>query len=146
MTPGPARHVLDFVWYASRRQPVNRPSAIALILLCAWAQSRSSAQVQQSSSDSSLVIRATTRLVQVDAVVTDSSGHPVKDLSASDFSILEDGKPQKVSFFTLYQPALWMRPSWPAPNISANMQQCIGSALQLPSPPQNPRLSLLLCQ
>src|SRR6266446_10295403 len=62
------------------------------------------AQVQQSSSDSSTVIRATTRLVQVDVVVTDSSGHPVKDhLSEKDFTILEDGKPQKVSFFSFQQ-------------------------------------------
>src|SRR5438045_101042 len=58
------------------------------------------AQVQQSSSDSSAVIRATTRLVQVDVVVTDSSGHPAKDrLSEKDFTILEDGKPQKVPTF-----------------------------------------------
>src|SRR6266849_5632208 len=62
------------------------------------------AQVQQSSSDSSAVIRATTRLVQVDVVVTDSSGHPAKDrLSEKDFTILEDGKPQKISFFSFQQ-------------------------------------------
>src|SRR5437899_4972299 len=62
------------------------------------------AQVQQSSADSSTVIRATTRLVQVDVVVTDSSGHPVKDrLSEKDFTILEDGKAQKVSFFSFQQ-------------------------------------------
>ena len=62
------------------------------------------AQVQQSSSDSSAVIRATTRLVQVDVVVTDSSGHPAKDrLSEKDFTILEDGKPQKVSYFSFQQ-------------------------------------------
>jgi len=63
-----------------------------------------SAQVRQSSSDSSTVIRATTRLVQVDVVVTDSSGHPAKNhLSEKDFTILEDGKPQKVSFFSFQQ-------------------------------------------
>src|SRR5258708_38059638 len=62
------------------------------------------AQVQQGSSDSAAVIRATTRLVQLDVVVTDSSGHPPKDhLSEKDFTILEDGKPQKVSFFSFQQ-------------------------------------------
>ncbi len=62
------------------------------------------AQVPQSSADSSAVIRATTRLVQVDVVVTDSSGHPAKDrLSEKDFSIFEDGKPQKLSFFSFQQ-------------------------------------------
>jgi len=55
------------------------------------------AQVQQSSSDSATVIRATTRLVQLDVVVTDSSGYPPKDhLSEKDFTILEDGKPKIV--------------------------------------------------
>src|SRR5258708_12489698 len=62
------------------------------------------AQVKLNSSDSSTVIRATTRLVQLDVVVTDSSGHPVKDhLSEKDFTILEDGKPQKLSFFSFQQ-------------------------------------------
>ncbi len=61
------------------------------------------AQTQQSTSDSAVVIRATTRLVQVDVVVTDGAGHPVKDLSAKDFIISEDGKPQKVSFFSVHQ-------------------------------------------
>src|SRR5260370_41100324 len=62
------------------------------------------AQVQQSSTDSSAVIRATTRLVQLDVVGTDSSGHPAKDrLSEKDFSIFEDGKPHKLSFFSFQQ-------------------------------------------
>jgi len=60
--------------------------------------------MKQSSSDSPTEIRATTRLVQLDVVVTDSSGHPVKDpLSEKDFTILEDGKPQKISFFSFQQ-------------------------------------------
>jgi VWFA-related protein len=58
------------------------------------------AQMDQSKADSPAVIRATTRLVQVDVVVTDSSGHLVKDLSESDFSITENGKSQKVAFFS----------------------------------------------
>ena len=62
------------------------------------------AQMKQSSSDSPTVIRATTRLVQVDVVVTDSSGHPVQGpLTEKDFAILEDGKPQKISFFSFQQ-------------------------------------------
>src|SRR6266849_5480627 len=45
-------------------------------------------------------IRTTTRVVLVDAIVTDASSHVVSGLTASDFTILEDGKPQKVSFFS----------------------------------------------
>lgn len=74
------------------------------------------AQVAHPAADSSLVVRATTRLVQVDVVATNSSGQPIRDLSASDFSILEDGKPQKVSFFTRYRAADETRPA-PSPQL-----------------------------
>jgi VWFA-related protein len=46
------------------------------------------------------VIRVSTRLVEVDVVVHDKNG-PVTDLSQDDFSILDQGKPQKVSTFSL---------------------------------------------
>lgn len=39
-------------------------------------------------------------LVQVDAVVTDSKGHAVRDLQQDDFEILEDGKPEAITHFS----------------------------------------------
>ena len=42
------------------------------------------------------VVRITTNLVQIDAVVTDKSGNQIKNLSASDFEVFQDGKPQKI--------------------------------------------------
>src|SRR5260221_10326313 len=63
-------------------------------------QQSSSSQAQPSVYQSSTVLRATTRLVVVDVVATDSKGEPVPDLKAEDFTVLEDGKPQKVSGFT----------------------------------------------
>src|SRR5437879_13042070 len=78
-------------------------SSVLIFIFCLSAL-LAQAQVQQSSSDSASVIRATTRLVQLDVVVTDSSGHPPKDhLGEKDFTILEDGKPQKLSFFSFQQ-------------------------------------------
>ncbi|PYX03579.1 MAG: hypothetical protein DMG85_19555, partial [Acidobacteria bacterium] len=41
----------------------------------------------------------TTRLVQVDVSVTHKNGRPVQGLQASDFSVLENGKPQEVKAF-----------------------------------------------
>ena len=46
------------------------------------------------------VVKISTNLVQVDAVVTDSKGQRVTDLRTDDVEILEDGKGQKISNFT----------------------------------------------
>ncbi len=45
------------------------------------------------------VIRITVNLVQIDAVVTDSKGRHITNLTADDFEILQDGKPQKIAGF-----------------------------------------------
>ena len=46
------------------------------------------------------VVRITTNLVQVDAVVTNRDGKQVTNLSAEDFEILENGKPRQVTNFS----------------------------------------------
>jgi VWFA-related protein len=46
------------------------------------------------------IIRVTVDLVQVDAVVTDSTGRHVPDLNPQDFQVFEDGKPQKITHFS----------------------------------------------
>jgi VWFA-related protein len=43
--------------------------------------------------------------VIVDVVVTDKNDAPVANLEAEDFTVLEDGKPQKVSGFSIQKPA-----------------------------------------
>src|SRR5712691_13476811 len=45
------------------------------------------------------VVRITTNLVQVDAVVT-KDGKPVTDLKPEDFEIFEDGHPQTITNFS----------------------------------------------
>lgn len=40
------------------------------------------------------------RLVSLNVIVTDSSGHVVTDLKAEEFRVLEDGKPQPLSYFS----------------------------------------------
>ena len=51
-----------------------------------------------------VTIRATSRIVVEDVVVTDSKGHPVKGLRQQDFELVEDGKPQRVRAFEEYPP------------------------------------------
>jgi VWFA-related protein len=47
------------------------------------------------------VFRAGVNAVRVDVIVTDKSGNPVNDLTAADFEVQEDGKPQDVDLFKL---------------------------------------------
>ena len=55
------------------------------------------------SSPSVPTFHASSHLVQVDVVVLDGNGHPVPSLKAGDFSLLEDGKLQRVSSFDAHQ-------------------------------------------
>ncbi len=55
---------------------------------------------QEQVDDDDEVVRITTNLVQVDAVVTDRDGRQVTDLSAEEFEIVENGKPRQVTNFS----------------------------------------------
>ncbi len=68
-------------------------------------------------------IRAASRLVVLDVIVTDKAGRPVTGLTAKDFSLLEDGKPQLLSVFSAESPdALPSRNDLPSlpPNVYTN--------------------------
>jgi VWFA-related protein len=60
-------------------------------------QQRPTTQTPPESDD---VVRITTNLVQVDAVVTDKNGKVVTDLKPEEVEILEDGRKQKISNFS----------------------------------------------
>ncbi len=48
------------------------------------------------------LLRATTRLVEVDVVAVDRDGRPVTDLTSKEFTVTENGKPQKISTFVVH--------------------------------------------
>jgi VWFA-related protein len=50
--------------------------------------------------ESATVLKAITRLVVVDVVATNSKGEPITDLTANDFTVLENGTPQQLRFFS----------------------------------------------
>ncbi|MBC8032133.1 MAG: VWA domain-containing protein [Pyrinomonadaceae bacterium] len=52
---------------------------------------------QPARQDDDDVVKITTNLVQVDAVVTEKNGRPVTDLRPEEVEIREDGKPQKIT-------------------------------------------------
>jgi VWFA-related protein len=78
-------------------------SLLALLFLSVYSQTNSSNQPQEVL-HSDQTLRTNTRLVVVDVVATDSKGQPVTDLKAADFTVLEDGKPQKISGFNFEHP------------------------------------------
>src|SRR5262245_9922519 len=57
-------------------------------------------QSQPASPQGQDVVRITTQLVQVDAVVTDNKGKQVEDLTEGDFELLVDGKKQQLTHFS----------------------------------------------
>src|SRR5579859_7682036 len=77
-------------------------SVLALFFLGAF--SRTNTTNPQEVIQSNQTLRTNTRLVVVDVVATDGKGQPVTDLKASDFTLLEDGNPQKISGFNFEHP------------------------------------------
>ena len=76
-------------------------------------------------------LRVTTRAVLVDVIVTDKNGNPVKGLTKDDFTVLEDGKPQQISYFEENRSNPYVEPIKPLqlpPNVFCNYSP-------LPAPP-----------
>lgn len=83
--------------------------ALIALLACGVAPSRfaqqqtpSSTQTKQqnpSQQDQDAIVRISTQLVQVDAVVTDKKGNHIEDLTTDDFELFVDGKKQDLTHF-----------------------------------------------
>jgi VWFA-related protein len=62
-------------------------------------------QPSAAGADETPVIRAETRLVLVDTVVTDKKGNYIRDLAQKDFRVWEDGKEQPLTSFSFEESA-----------------------------------------
>src|SRR5687768_13735401 len=84
-----------------------RFTAIALVMVLAAGTGRPAAQQQQPAQQPPDAPRfessASVTIVSVDVVVRDSSGNIVRGLTAKDFVVSEDGKPQKVETFSFQE-------------------------------------------
>ncbi|HEX8474563.1 MAG TPA: VWA domain-containing protein [Pyrinomonadaceae bacterium] len=78
------------------------------------------------------VVRITSNLVQVDAVVLDKEGRQVTDLQAEDFEVLEDGKPQPITNFSYISTQLLRSPS---PSASPSVASAVATKNVPPPPP-----------
>src|SRR5687768_18233212 len=82
------------------RRPV---ASIALILALAAGRPSAQQQPQQPPDQPRFESSVSVSIVSVDVVVRDSSGNIVRGLTAKDFVVLEDGKPQKIETFSFQE-------------------------------------------
>jgi VWFA-related protein len=88
----------------------------------AVSQQTPSAEKSPHQDESGLVLRVTTRLVQVDTVAVDKDGHPIQGLTANDFTVTENGVRQHITSFSESVPAPVKPRTAPAlpPHVATN--------------------------
>ena len=114
-----------------------RSLAAPLVCLCALAASAGVARGQEQSKSRQQapdeeVVRVSTSLVQVDAVVVDKDGRLVTDLRPEDFRLVEDGKPRSITEFSFVSTAGAANASPESKSSESNPRAVEGSA---PAPP-----------
>src|SRR5262245_17372543 len=62
---------------------------------------KSDQQTGQAQKEPANVVRISTQLVQIDAVVTDNKGGHIEDLTENEFELTVDGKRQSLTYFSL---------------------------------------------
>jgi hypothetical protein len=76
------------------------PAAILIAGISVGAQAPSPPSSSPSPGVPPVTFAVEVAYVEVDAIVSDKQGEPVRDLTREDFVVLEDGKPQKIELFT----------------------------------------------
>jgi|SRR5580658_3595119 VWFA-related protein len=92
---------------------------LTFLLLCSWNPLLAQSEPQQPSD--TLTFRTTVRRVIVDVVVRDSNNQPVRGLTAKDFIVAEDGHPQNILSFDVYNldaPSISLPPNAPHPPVN----------------------------
>ncbi len=101
--------------------------AVLLIPFVASAapQSQSKPDTSNTTAEQPYVIRSSTRLVQVNVVVQNEKGVPITGLKKENFTVLDNGKPQEIAFFSATVPSHKV-PHPMAPNSFTNRSDIKG--------------------
>src|SRR5437867_12600037 len=77
-----------------------RPSILFTTTLCLFvAAAQSQEKKEPKKSDDEDVIKVTSNLINLDVIVKDKKGKVITDLKPDDFTVSENGVPQKIEFF-----------------------------------------------
>src|SRR5271163_4838509 len=89
---------------SNQQQQSGSPSAPVVVAPPApapvAAPARQSPAQQAAAHQSSAVLRSSSDLVRIDVEVNDKSGKPIKNLSANQFTVTDEGKPQAITSFS----------------------------------------------
>lgn len=102
-----------------------RLTALALSIFLLSVPGSLAAQASTASDASSAnpqpqTIRSSTRLVQLSVIALDGKGEPLTGLKKEDFTVLDEGQPQNISFFSCGTPPPASRPPALPPNYFTN--------------------------
>ena len=109
------------------RDSLFRPVFVPILILPFFLSAGVLSGQQTSADVPSITIRANTRLVVVDVVVTDKKGQPVTGLKAEDFTVEENGKKQKIAVF-VPPGSNGSKPQPSPPGILSNHPENVGPA------------------
>jgi VWFA-related protein len=121
-----------FAHSTSRLQQVIS-AGLAAVLLFSSAAGQTTAPQATKDNQGTYRFRVESELVLVNVVVRDKQGKPVTDLKQQDFTIMEDGKPQRISSFDFENLDTAPLPSSAGPSQQASEGQ--------PAAPQKPILT-----
>jgi VWFA-related protein len=83
-----------------KRKMIRRYNPVIVLLLCLLTSAPSQQpkpSPQQRKPEDADVVRVTTNLVQIDALVTDKNGRQITDLQPEEFEVVQDGRVQKIT-------------------------------------------------
>src|SRR6266567_1836182 len=89
----------DFNFYLQGRLTKPFLNLILAFTLCLSVVPAQSQENKQTQSDHDDVIKVNSNLVSLDVIVKDKKGKAITDLKPEDFTVSENGVPQKIEFF-----------------------------------------------
>jgi len=90
---------------------VSTRGALALTIIAACSAALLTRERTGRLDEQTATFRVQVDAIHVDAIVTDARGNPVTDLTADDFEVLEDGRPQTITSFALVDIPIESRPA-----------------------------------